>query len=99
MPAAWTAAKAGGGAREWNCLGCSVPRSVIAVSRLIMAKSAARRVSAIGPKAVVGSLSRARLRSWKFTSPAKASVIVGGGGAAVGDAEGTDETDGAGCGE
>src|SRR5208337_2044598 len=48
----------------------------MAVSRFTAAKSADRRTAAIAPNAVAGSASRRAVRPAKFTSPAKASVIL-----------------------
>src|SRR5436305_13657591 len=95
-PAARTASKAVTGARKWNCFGSGVPRSVIAVSRLTMVKSASDRVAAIGPNAVAGCASSPDVRPVKWTSPAKARVsgpgppdgdtVPGAAGDAEGDA-------------
>src|SRR3954462_9212956 len=94
-PAARTASKAATGARKWYCLGSSVPRSVIAVSRLTIAKSADDRTVAIGPNAVAGLVSSGAVRPVKCTSPANASVH---GPAGSGDptADGTGDGDGGG---
>src|SRR3954466_3660605 len=87
-PAARTASKAVTGARKWYCLGSSVPRSVIAVSRLTIAKSADDRTAEIGPNAVAGFASSGAVRPVKWTSPAKASVS-GPAGRGAGADDGT----------
>src|SRR5271166_1466178 len=48
----------------------------MAVSRFTAAKPADRSTAAIGPNAVAGSASSRAVRPAKFTSPAKASVIL-----------------------
>ena len=48
----------------------------MAVSRFTAAKPADRRTAAIGPNAMAGSASSRAVRPAKFTSPAKASVIL-----------------------
>jgi hypothetical protein len=73
-PAAARAENAVIGARKWYCFGWGVPRSVIAVSRLTMVRSAACSTGLIGPNAVVGWFSSGAVRPVKWTSPAKASV-------------------------
>src|SRR5262249_10659738 len=78
MPAALTASYAAGGARKWNSFGSATPRDVTGVSRLTMARSALPSSAEIGPNAVVGSLSNARVRPSKCESPAKSSTISGG---------------------
>src|SRR6266542_2042215 len=57
-PAASSARKALAGARKVKLLLCAVPRVVIAVSRLTMARSARRSTDAIGPKVVSGFVVR-----------------------------------------
>ena len=66
------------GARKRNSLGSGIPRSVTAVLRLTKARSARESTGAIRPKAVCGSSSRASVRSEKWTSPPKASVMSRG---------------------
>src|SRR6266545_1471224 len=76
-PAAFSAWKALAGARNVKLLLCGVPRVVIAVSRLTMARSARRSIEAIGPTAVAGLLvSRLRMTPSKWTSPPNASVTA-----------------------
>jgi hypothetical protein len=66
----------GRGGAEVELLRLGLPRSVTAVSRLTMVRSAARRAVAASPNAVSGfAVSRAAVRSAKCTSPANASVI------------------------
>src|SRR2546430_7987450 len=77
-------------ARKWNCLGCGVPRSVTALSKLTIVRSASASSGAIGPNACGGSASSVAVRSVKWTSPAKASVMSPAGGGAGADA-GTEE--------
>src|SRR5262249_36511367 len=78
-----TAPNALAGARKWNSFGSAVPRVVTDVSRLTIDTSACLRTSATGPNAVVGLSSSLRVRSVKWTSPAKSRVIVGGPGCEV----------------
>src|SRR2546423_8589054 len=72
-------------ARKWNCLGCGVPRSVTALSKLTIVRSASASSGAIGPNACGGSASSVAVRAVKWTSPAKASVKSPAGGGAGGD--------------
>src|SRR6478672_6521012 len=96
MPAAFRASIAVGVVRKWYVLGSSVPRDVIAVSRLTIVRSAADSWAAIGPNAVAGSLSSFAVRSMKCTSPANTSVRSTGAGDAATDREAAAE---AGAGE
>src|SRR2546423_3039922 len=77
-------------ARKWNCLGCGVPRSVTALSKLTIVRSASESSGTIGPNACGGSASSVAVRSVKWTSPAKASVMSPAGGGTGADA-GTEE--------
>ena len=79
-PAALSAVNAAAGARNVNCFGSAAPPSVIAVSRLTMARSARDSTVPTGPSVVAGSAaSRSETRPSKCTSPAKARVICGAG--------------------
>src|SRR5262245_40202379 len=74
-PADASAANARAGARNVNSFDAGVPRSVIAVSRLTTARSAADRIGAIGASIPVGLVSScARNIFSKCTSPPNAIV-------------------------
>src|SRR5215217_1743110 len=88
-PASLRAVRADGGARKVKSLGAGVPRSVMAVSRLTTARSARRRTSATGPRAVAGSAaSRDPMAPSKWTSPPKAMVTGSPVGSRVAPARG-----------
>jgi len=76
-PAARRASSATAGVRKLYFFGTGVPRSVIAVSRLTIARSAALSVGAIGARTAAGSFSSFD-RRWpsNITSPPNASVTA-----------------------
>src|SRR5512135_1509227 len=83
-PAARSAWKAVGGARKVKLFGSGVPRVVIAVSRLTIARSALDSTEATGPRAVSRSAAK-RVPSMpsKCVSPPKAMEMTGGGDAGL----------------
>src|SRR5687767_2845621 len=75
MPAALTASSALALVRNLNSFGSGEPRVVIAVSMLTIMMSGWDSTVAMGPNAVAGLARSRAVRSMKWTSPAKPSVM------------------------